>query len=117
MLVATDPDLLARGIGDAWDSGRVETGEVNGVAYRGAPLASRRRYWWTVRLWGDGEEPGPFASAASFETGLLDPADWEAVWICGEDVSSPLLRTEFDVPGRYGRHVPTSPHSVTTSSG
>ncbi|WP_443612987.1 alpha-L-rhamnosidase N-terminal domain-containing protein [Actinomadura madurae] len=99
VLVATDPDLLARGIGDAWDSGRVETGEVNGVAYRGAPLASRRRYWWTVRLWGDGEEPGPFASAASFETGLLDPADWEAVWICGEDVSSPLLRTEFDVPG------------------
>jgi hypothetical protein len=102
--VATDPDLLADGVGDAWDSGRVESDEVNGVPYEGAQLASRRRYWWSVRLWGEGEEPGPFAPAASFEMGLLDPAYWEAAWIGGgEDVSSPLLRVGFDVPGKVRR--------------
>src|SRR5690606_20309039 len=100
VLVATDPELPAAGVGNVWDSGRVATDEVNGASYRGAPLASRRRYWWSVRLWGDGPEPGPFAPAASFETGLLDPADWEASWIAGgEGVSSPLLRTGFYVPG------------------
>ncbi|TQM66796.1 alpha-L-rhamnosidase [Actinomadura hallensis] len=104
VLVATDPELPAAGVGNVWDSGRVATDEVNGASYRGAPLASRRRYWWSVRLWGDGPEPGPFAPAASFETGLLDPADWEASWIAGgEGVSSPLLRTGFYVPGDVRR--------------
>lgn len=104
VLVATDPGLLAGGVGDVWDSGRVESEEVNGVSCQGAPLASRRRYWWSVRLWGDGAEPGPFASAATFEMGLLGPDDWEAVWIGGgQGVSSSLLRTGFDVPGNVRR--------------
>src|SRR5690606_28351787 len=61
VLVATDPELPAAGVGNVWDSGRVATDEVNGASYRGAPLASRRRYWWSVRLWGDG--PGRYATA------------------------------------------------------
>ncbi|WP_040841296.1 family 78 glycoside hydrolase catalytic domain [Nocardia brevicatena] len=101
ILVAGDPDLLRRGIGDRWDSGKVESRDTSGVRYAGEALRSRERYWWTVRLWDDEGLPGAYAPAATFEMGLLDPSDWQAAWIAAEDpdTSSPQLRTEFDVSG------------------
>lgn len=106
LLVASDEQQLVAGVGDLWDSGRVESTTVTGVAYAGAPLASRTRAFWTVRLWdadGHGGELGP---TAQFELGLLEPGDWQARWV-GADVgvSSPLLRHAFtlDAPVRRAR--------------
>ena len=102
LLVASDPEQLARGEGDCWDSGRVESDRVNGVRYRGAPLRPRGRYWWTVLLWSDDGEPVP-GEIARFELGL-GAEDWRASWIgAGAGVSSPLLRAELEVPGPVRR--------------
>lgn len=104
LLVAGDPGSLNPGGADLWNSGRVAGDRVNGVAYEGRPLTGGRRYWWTVRLWGADGAPGPWAPPATFETGLLGREEWHATWIAAEaGISSPLLRTEFEVPGRVRR--------------
>jgi alpha-L-rhamnosidase len=97
VLVASDPSLLAVGRADLWDSGRVGSAAVAGVAYGGAELGSRRRCWWTVRLWDRDGEPGEPAAAATFEVGLLAPDDWTASWIAGGGAGSTLLRRELTV--------------------
>jgi len=98
VLVASSLALLERGEADLWDSGRVESKAVNGVRYAGVPLTAGRRCWWTAILWGE-DGAGPRGEIATFEVGL-GPDDWRGEWIGGEaGVSSPLLRTEFILPG------------------
>jgi alpha-L-rhamnosidase len=98
VLVASSPELLGRGIGDRWSSGRVVSDSCEGVRYEGTALESRDRCWWKVRLWDRAGESGVWSAYAVFEMGLLDPADWDGQWI-GTDarVSSPLLRTELQL--------------------
>jgi len=63
-----------------WDSGQVASAEQAFVAYRGPALAPATVYRWTVRSWPATGAPSPFASHATFETGLADH-DWKAKWI------------------------------------
>ena len=61
-----------------WDSGRRDSRESTYVAYGGPPLTSRHRYEWRVRAWPSDDS---WSEPASFEMGLLSPADWSARWI------------------------------------
>ena len=63
-----------------WDSGRVLSSAQAFIPYRGSALASDAVYGWTVQSWAASNGPGPFAPAATFETGLRD-GDWQAKWI------------------------------------
>ena len=68
-----------------FDTGKVSSSFMHCV-YAGAPLKSRQRIHWNVRLWdenGSMEESEP----AWFEMGLLHPADWQAKWIAGIDTA------------------------------
>lgn len=65
-----------------WDSGKI-SGSAMRVQYAGDKLRSRSRVLWQVRLWDENGQPGEWSENASFELGLLDPADWQAVWITG----------------------------------
>jgi alpha-L-rhamnosidase len=104
VVVATSRERAAQGDGDAWDSGRVVSSATTGVSYGGAPLRSRARLWWSVRLWSTDDADSPWAPPATFEMGLLQHADWQARWI-GADagISSPLLRREFELAGGVRR--------------
>src|ERR1700675_274690 len=53
--VSTSMEKLAHGQADVWDSGKVVSSDSIDVAYAGAALTSRGRYYWQVRVW-DGEE-------------------------------------------------------------
>ena len=83
--VATSPELIAAGIGDAWDSGPVP-GAANTAEYAGTPLLAATRYWWSVEVFGESADAptapaGPVATSW-FETTLLTEADWaEAQWL------------------------------------
>lgn len=119
ILVASSRDQLRRGIGDRWDSGRVESATTAHVAYAGAALASRDVCHWRVEVW---DETGAAVrpAAAVWTMGLLEPSDWQARWIAADpeiitrdsdasastltDPGTPaLFRKEFDVPGRVRR--------------
>jgi alpha-L-rhamnosidase len=74
ILVASDPEALAAGRGDIWDSGKVESDASQNVRYAGPPLADRSPYAWRVRTWGDAGAVSPYTEAAVFRTGDLTGA-------------------------------------------
>jgi alpha-L-rhamnosidase len=74
------------------------------------PLQSRARYFWQVRVWDERGSDLGWSRIASWEMGLLSPADWSADWISpavreggGETRASPMLRRDFDLGGRIAR--------------
>lgn len=81
ILVASSPEQLRAAHSDAWDSGKINSGESIGIAYGGAKLESGRRYYWKVRVWDTRGRVSESQEAAWWEMGLLTPADWKAQWI------------------------------------
>ena len=105
ILVASSEAKLLAGVGDRWDSGRVESADMAHVEYDGAALVSNERCWWAVRVW-DGEGvASEFSAAAVFCMGLLEAGDWQGDWVGAADrtISAPLLRREFTLDGPVRR--------------
>ena len=103
ILVASEPGLLHEGQVDLWDSTVVKLVNQVSCRYDGRPLASRQRCYWTVRAWNSVSSPGPWSPTASFELGLLQPADWGAIWIGfapGFAGRALLFRRTFDLAKR-----------------
>ena len=77
------------------------------VAWPGEPLRSRERVTARVRVAGQAAEFGRWSPPVALETGLLDPADWQAQPVGGnwpEDPGSDerrpaLVRREFQLDG------------------
>ena len=76
LLIATERDLLARDIGDVWDSGEVqeqrpcaEFSPALPLPHDGKPLAPRQTYWWKVRTWNDRNQVSPWSQPQAFRTG------------------------------------------------
>ncbi len=82
--VASSREALAAGRADLWDTGRVASDACFDIAYAGTALGSRQRCWWTVEVWDEAGAPAEPAPVASWEMGLLDPADWTAEWLAVE---------------------------------
>ncbi|MEK8142077.1 hypothetical protein NKH18_04000 [Streptomyces sp. M10(2022)] len=77
--VATDPQRL--GNPDVWDSGKVASADSVLVEYAGPELASRTRYYWSVRVWDDRGKASAWSEPSWWETGLFAASDWSAQWI------------------------------------
>lgn len=115
ILVASSPELLAKGVGDLWDSGRVKTNETVGICYCGQPLKSSQRAFWKVRVWDENGRGSTWSRAAWWEMGLLAPPDWQAQWINDgkanptrdedfyKEDPAPLFRKEFNVSKKVAR--------------
>ncbi|MBN1342801.1 MAG: hypothetical protein JXQ73_08995 [Phycisphaerae bacterium] len=107
VLVANSPARLAADTGDLWDSGQVRSDESVNVACQGAKLSSRQECFWKVRVWDDKGHVSPWSEPATFETGLLEPADWHGWWIglggLNAVAVSPLLRKQFVADGEVKR--------------
>jgi alpha-L-rhamnosidase len=97
-LVSPDPDVrqtryeiqaastrekLEAGAPDLWNAGEVLTDQSMDASWLGSPLKSRQIVWWRV-LVRDNKGRRATSAVASFETGLLEPADWRAKWIAAE---------------------------------
>lgn len=81
ILVASSPENLRNGSADVWDSGRQNSSESVDIAYAGPALQSRKRYYWTVRVWDANGQQLQAAEPAWWEMGLLAKSDWSARWI------------------------------------
>lgn len=93
VLVADSPAVLAKGVGNVWDSGRVASNQSVGVIYGGKKLEPERRYYWRVQVWDQDGRAYPLSEPNWWETGLLDPANWRAKWIGYEDLEHAAVRT------------------------
>ena len=99
ILVASDPKLLKRDIGDVWDSDKIESSQSAHITYDGQPLESRKHYFWKVRTWDKEGNPSAWSETAWWEMGLLARDDWKAKWI-GLD-----LIVEESAMERYGKWI------------
>jgi len=97
--------VSSRRTGEAnlWDSQRVNSSAADGITYAGIPLNSRQRAWWRVEIW-DEQRRSHTSAPAFWETGLVQPAEWQAEWIGAalaggpeSTVPSPYLRTIFNI--------------------
>ena len=102
ILVASSADLLARGQGDLWDSGKISSDQNIHVRYAGKPLAARQQCFWKVQAWDKDGKAGGWSPIATWEIGLPDAADWQdANWIrLGNDPrNSPLTKRLVETRG------------------
>jgi alpha-L-rhamnosidase len=81
ILVASSEEKLNSGVGDLWDSGKVESDQSTQVAYAGPPLPSRARAWWKVRVWDATGNESAYSAPAWWEMGMLNSSDWKGQWI------------------------------------
>ena len=75
ILVATCPERLEKGIGDLWDTGKVESDQTSQIAYAGVPLRSRTECYWKVRVWDKDSSPSNWSDVSRWTVGLLAEDD------------------------------------------
>ncbi|HMD62046.1 MAG TPA: family 78 glycoside hydrolase catalytic domain [Opitutaceae bacterium] len=81
VLVASPPQMLDRGIGDLWDSGKVDSPDSIQVGYQGQPLVSLRTCYWKVCVWDQWGDASRWSKPAQWSMGMLGAGDWRAKWI------------------------------------
>ena len=90
ILVGDNLEDISRDKGNLWDSGMISSSQTNAVRYGGKSLGSNQTHYWKVRVWDRDGKPTDFSGAASFTTGILDPALWQAHWIGRGDGVDPV---------------------------
>ena len=93
ILVAGSSDRLQSGPADIWDTGKIESDESVGIAYKGPKLESRKRYYWKVRVWDAAGQVSESAEDAWWEMGLLQADDWKGKWIYRSNAEDAADRT------------------------
>ncbi|RYY35114.1 MAG: alpha-rhamnosidase, partial [Sphingobacteriaceae bacterium] len=98
VVVDTDSAAVAKSNGNVWDTGKIP-GDSILVRYRGSQLKPFTKYYWRVILWGiDGIQLK--SPVASFETGMMNRANWKGTWISDnnsiEVKPAPYFRKVFD---------------------
>ncbi len=106
LIVCSQADHAARGVGDVWDSGRTESEDSCHVTYQGPALQSFQRYFWRVRWWDEQGRVSPWSATAFFEMGL-QREDWKAQWI------GRAQNEEFStkMPQLFGRELSAGVHA------
>jgi alpha-L-rhamnosidase len=101
ILVADDYAKLVANTGNMWDTKEVASEQSLWISYAGKPLQASKTYYWKVMVWDNNGGTSDWSSdTATFQMGLVQPADWSnAQWI-GYD--------ELDAAKRYvpGVHTP-----------
>ena len=80
ILISSNADSLATGVGDYWDSGKVDSDKSASVENAGEPLPPAARFWWQVRIWNQTGKASHYSAPNHFDTGL-NPNEWTANFI------------------------------------
>ncbi len=104
ILAASSVENLDNDKGDLWDSGKVASDETIHISYGGKPLKSSQQVFWKVRVWDKDGKVSPWSKPASWTTGLINQADWQAKWITSDRTDKDPLPI-FRKPFRLGRPV------------
>ena len=100
ILVADNPEHLAAGEGNCWDTGKMLSDNNLQVFYAGVPLHPAKTYYWKVKVWDNHGNESVWSEPASWQMGLLSGDDWKgAQWIALQE----LPANQKVVPGIHGR--------------
>ena len=81
IIVSDNLKDISGGVGNFWNTGKVNSHQSLHVEYAGKPLKPFTRYYWRVKVYDDNGEGSAWSSPNSFETAMLSPTDWQAKWI------------------------------------
>src|SRR6202035_3123805 len=81
IMVASSENTLRAGMGDLWDSGRVNSARTLGIPYEGRGLAPRQRCWWQVEVWTNQSSASAQSASSWWEMGLIELNEWTAEWL------------------------------------
>jgi alpha-L-rhamnosidase len=95
IIVASSKANIDLNTGDIWSKQDVASSQQTSVQYAGPALKSKTKYWWKVCVWDKSSAASPRSDAATFETAMLNAADWEGAQWVGGDFGR--MRKEFTV--------------------
>lgn len=81
ILVGRSKKILGKNTGDFWDSGWVQSDNMQLIPYDGAPLLSDNTYYWKVSVKDEKGIASPWSAVAEWNTGLFSQREWSAKWI------------------------------------
>ncbi len=93
VMVASQTELLRSERADVHDSGNVDSADP-WTELHVRPLASRTRYFWTVRVRDERDRWTAWSAPSWFETAQLDEGDWQGGWIAGPERRGVLTADE-----------------------
>ncbi|HWJ30086.1 MAG TPA: hypothetical protein VNS32_26350, partial [Flavisolibacter sp.] len=104
ILVADDPALLNKNLGNIWDSKKTLSDASIQVAYSGKKLEAVKTYYWKVMIWDNKNHNSGWSQTASWQMGLLTNEDWEgARWIAYDKIPDSLINT-LPTDGKKDKH-------------
>ena len=81
ILVSSSSKILKSNTGDIWDSGWVNSDNMQLIEYEGAPLKSDNNYYWKVAVKDENGHESVFSDESTWSTGLFSQKEWTAKWI------------------------------------
>ncbi|HEU5165549.1 MAG TPA: family 78 glycoside hydrolase catalytic domain, partial [Chitinophagaceae bacterium] len=91
ILVSDDLSLLSRGVGNLWDSKKVNSAASIQVQYNGKVLQSVKKYFWKLMVWDNKGNISSWSDPAMWLMGLFNREDWNnAQWIGYDEVIDSL---------------------------
>ena len=108
--VATSEKALQSGKNLLWTSGKKNTEISQWVTYSGPALQSSQKYYWQVRVWDNQKQESPWSDVASWQTALLNTADWKAKWIM------PGFLDTVGMPNPYFRKTFSTKKKITSAT-
>ena len=77
-----------------WDSGKIDSEVSSGCEYQGAPLQSKQRYYWKVKIWDVSGKESQWSDTGSFEMALLEKKNehFNSTWDFGSQFPNNCFR-------------------------
>ncbi len=92
VLVADDPKLLEKNIGNIWDSKKSMSDQSVQVKYGGQKLLAAKTYWWKVMVWDNKHRTSGWSRVGQWQMGLPTRGDWaNAEWIAYDKIPDTLV--------------------------
>ena len=89
ILVGTSEQKIHQNIGDCWDSGWVNSDDMQLIRYQGKQLQSDKDYFWNVTVKDEKGNISAMSETATFCTGIFNQNEWTAKWIGTSEVYDP----------------------------
>jgi alpha-L-rhamnosidase len=87
VLVADDAALLAKNMGNIWDSKKIQSSSSIQVKYNGEILQPAKKYFWKLMIWDNKGNQSAWSKVNNWQMGLLSESDWQnAKWIGYENI-------------------------------